>query len=130
LAVAARSIDLFATNRIAALRDNFEGNLKLVLPVIIHSATTPRLSNTSCFSIYGVVGEDITHELASNGIIVGTGAACSSGAIQPPKTILAMGVDYQMANGTLRVSLSSSTTPDEIDVFLTKLIALHANSRT
>lgn len=130
LAAAARSIDLFATNRIAALRDNFEGNLKLVLPVIIHSATTSRLSNTSCFSIYGVVGEDITHELASNGIIVGTGAACSSGAIQPPKTILAMGVDYQMANGTLRVSLSSSTTPDEIDVFLTKLIALHASSRT
>lgn len=99
-----------------------------MLPVIIHSTTTPRLSNTSCFSIHGVVGEDITHDLASNGIIVGTGAACSSGAIQPPKTIIAMGVDYQTANATLRVSLSSLTTLDEIDIFLTKLIAIHTGS--
>jgi len=130
LAVAARGVDLFVTNRIAALRDNFECHLKLALPVIIHSDTTPRLSNTSCFSIHGVAGEDIAHDLACSGIIVGTGAACSSGAIQPPKTILAMGVDYQMANSTLRVSLSPSTTSDEIDAFLKKLIALYASSRT
>ncbi len=123
LTAAARSVDLLATNRIAALRDRFEERLTMALPVTIHSAAVPRLSNTSCFSINGVLGEDLAQDLAGAGIIVGTGSACSSGATKPSKTLLAMGVDYQTANGTLRVSLSSLTTPDEIEAILTKLIA-------
>lgn len=129
LTAAARSVDLLATNRIAALRDRFEERLTMALPVTIHSAAVPRLSNTSCFSINGVLGEDLAQDLAGAGIIVGTGAACSSGATKPSKTLLAMGVDYQTANGTLRVSLSSLTTPDEIEAILTKLIAATSASR-
>ena len=127
LAVAARDVDMFATNRIADLRNKFEEQLKQALPVMIHSSTTQRLSNTSCFSIHGVDGEDMAFELACSGIIVGTGAACSSGAIKPSKTILAMGVDYQMAKGTLRVSFSPTTTSEEIGEFLKRLIELHAD---
>jgi cysteine desulfurase len=130
LAAAVRGVDFLATDRIAALRAYFEDQLTLALPVTIHSGTIPRLSNTSCFSIHGAMGEDIAHELASHGIIVGTGAACSSGSVKPPKTILAMGVEYEVAKGTLRVSLSSETTPDEIDKFLTTLIALYENFPT
>lgn len=128
LAVAARYVGSLAQNSIEKLRNEFEILITAALPVTIHSEGVRRLPNTSCFSIQGVSGEDLTQGLASAGIIVGTGAACSSGSLQPPKTLLAMGVDYQTANESIRISLSSSTTIDEISLTLETLIMLRSSS--
>lgn len=102
-------------NSVAKLRDAFETDLVAVIPsTLIHSRNTNRLPNTSCFSIPGETGEDLAQELAGQGILIGTGSACSSGASHPPKTVLAIGVDHSIARGTLRVSLSVLTTAAEL----------------
>jgi cysteine desulfurase len=110
LAVAASEIDLVAMTDIRRRRDKFEEKLMNVFSdVVIHSRDTHRLPNTSAFSFNGVVGEELVQILAADGIIVGTGSACSSGAGHPSKTILAMGVPYALAEGSIRVSISAST---------------------
>lgn len=114
--------DLLAFAQISQLRDQFERELQRALPsVVIHSASVSRLPNTSCFSLPGIIGEDIAHSLARNEIIVGTGSACSSGSIHPPKTLLAMGIDYNLASSTIRISMSSDTTQHELTTFLAAL---------
>ncbi|MDY7577267.1 cysteine desulfurase family protein [Herbaspirillum sp. RTI4] len=125
LAAAVQSLNLLAASKIEALRDYFEQHLAQALPVTMHSVNTERLPNTSCFSIAGTSGEYLAQELALAGIIVGTGSACSSGSLHPPKTLLAMGIEYGVAQSALRVSLSSLTTIEEIDMLLNQLIHIN-----
>jgi cysteine desulfurase len=104
------------SDSIANIRDYFE------------IAGALRLPNTSCFSMPNSTGEEIAATLATQDIIVGTGSACSSGAIHPPKTLLAMGVDYGVARSALRISLSASSTVEEITGFVSHLEAAVSNS--
>jgi cysteine desulfurase len=73
-------------------------------------------------------GEEIAATLATQDIIVGTGSACSSGAIHPPKTLLAMGIDYGIARAALRVSLNAFSTIEQITRFVSHLEAAVSNS--
>lgn len=107
---------------IAALRDRFEQELQEVCPdVVFHSRGAARLPNTSCFSLPGCNGDDLAQSLAADGIIVGTGSACSAGALHPPKAILAFGVNYELARGTLRVSLAHDSQINSLFVLAAKL---------
>jgi cysteine desulfurase len=122
LAVAATDWNPVSTESIANLRDQLELELKTHFPgAQIHSAGVRRLPNTSCFSLTGAVGEELAATLATQGIIVGTGSACASGAMRPPKTLLAMNVDYEVARAALRVSLSAATNIEQVREFLRQL---------
>lgn len=93
--------------KIEWLRDTFESLLLTEFPdVVIHSRDARRLPNTSCFSIPGISGDMMAALLATSGIIVGTGSACASGAIEASRTLRSMGVEPLVAAGILRVSLS------------------------
>ena len=112
LAAAAEGVHLPGMEDVRKQRDNYENELKRVFPnVVIHSQDVFRLPNTSAVAFDGVVGEDLTQILAAEGIIVGNGSACSSGADHPSKTILALGVPYSLAEGSIRVSISAFTPP-------------------
>jgi len=107
------------------LRDSFESRLEHELPeVVIHSESVPRLPNTSCFSLPAMLGEELATALATAGIIVGTGAACSAGAIQSSKTLREMGVAYEMAVGGLRVSFSRFSAEHDITALIAQLKAV------
>jgi cysteine desulfurase len=126
LAIAATEWNLRSIESIGNLRDKFETELKTCFPEVrIHGAEVPRLPNTSCFSLPGVAGEELAAALAAKGIIVGSGSACSSGAVHPPKTLLAMNVDYKVAQAALRMSISQLTTIEEITEFTRHLVAMH-----
>jgi len=107
------------------LRDQFEAKLRKLFPgVKIHGAEVARLPNTSCFSLPGVVGDDLAMNLAARNIIVGTGSACTSGTIEPSKTLMAMGIGYDTAKAALRVSLGCFTSTDDIATFLDCLLEI------
>ncbi|PUB84849.1 MAG: cysteine desulfurase NifS [gamma proteobacterium symbiont of Ctena orbiculata] len=110
LAAAVLDIGHVDQERIQRQRDEFEKMLIDEFPdVVIHSRSVHRLPNTSMFSCYGMIGEEVAQILAADGIIVGAGSACSSGAGHPSKTMLAMGVPYDLAEGSLRVSICADT---------------------
>jgi cysteine desulfurase len=131
LAAAAAEACQLGIEPIRQLRDTFEGRLQSALPeTIIHSFHAPRLANTSFFSIPGIDGEELAEELAGSGIIVGTGAACSSGAMDGSKTLRSMGLPHTTVSGGLRVSLSRFSTIGHLEALLSRLLPNLATTAT
>jgi len=101
---------------LSSLRDRFEAELPRRVPgAVIHCAGRPRLPNTSHIAVPGVEGESLLIRLDVAGIAVSTGSACSSGTVEPSKTLLAMGLSRDEALSSLRVSFGMMNRPEEVD---------------
>jgi cysteine desulfurase len=87
----------------------------------IFGEDAPRIPNTTYFAFTGIVGETLVIELDKAGHAVAPGAACSSANPEPSATLLAMGVDAELARGAVRFSLGAGNTPPQIDEFLKAL---------
>ena len=74
-----------------------------------------RLPNSASFVARGVEGGDLVAALDLEGIEASTGSACTSGSSEPSHVLLAMGIDRQLAHGSLRLSLGRGTTNDEVE---------------
>jgi cysteine desulfurase len=112
--------DLAATNvRMGALRDRLESGLKAMMPqTVVFGGDAERLPNTTLFAVPGIKAETAVIALDLDGIAVSSGAACSSGKVQPSHVLAAMGVAPALARGAIRLSLGMTTTEAEIDRFL------------
>lgn len=69
----------------------------------------------------GVDGEMLILNLDVEGICVSNGSACTSGAMEPSHVLTGIGLDNEIANSSIRVSLGKHNTSDDIDYFLEKL---------
>jgi cysteine desulfurase len=104
---------------LAGLRDRFEAELPRRVPgAVIHCAEAPRLPNTSHIAVPGIEGESLLIRLDVAGFAVSTGSACSSGTVEPSKTLLAMGLSRDEALSSLRVSFGMMNRADEVERFL------------
>jgi cysteine desulfurase len=102
--------------RVAELRDRLEESLLAAIPSIrVNGGTSRRVANTSNLAFSGAGGEALVIALDLQGIACSTGAACSSGAIEPSHVLLAIGLRADDARSSLRFSLGRHTTPEEID---------------
>ena len=102
--------------RMTALRDRLEAGLAAASPeVVIFGSQAPRLPNTTLFAVPGMKAETAVIALDLQGVAVSSGAACSSGKVQPSHVLAAMGVPPQLARAAVRVSLGPTTTESEID---------------
>ena len=103
-------------DEMAAMRDRLEsGILRSVEDTGVNGAGAPRVPNTTSIYFDHVEGEALVIALDLKGLSVSSGAACSSGAIEPSHVLLAMGLSHDRARGSLRISLGKQTTSDEID---------------
>ena len=109
--------------RLAALRDHMEHGLQQ-LGAVIFGGNVPRLPNTSYFAFRGITGETLVIELDKLGFAVGSGAACSSASHAPSATLLAMGVEPELARGAVRFSAGAANTQEQVDAFLQALAAV------
>lgn len=104
---------------IATLRDKLESNIKVHAPqAVIFGSNVPRLGNTSYVSMPGVDAQMQLIHFDLLGIAVSSGAACSSGKVETSHVLQAMGVEKNIAQTALRISLGSETTIEEVDYFL------------
>ena len=102
--------------RVRALRDRLEAGLKSKIELIhVNGENAPRLPNTSNIMVDYAEGEGLVISLDLKGVAVSTGSACSSGSLEPSHVLTAIGKTPDEAHGSLRFSLSSMTTEDEID---------------
>jgi cysteine desulfurase len=121
-AAAAREEMPHRTAHLAALRDRFEAALPGLIPgAIVHCQGSPRLSNTSHVAFEGVEGESLLIRLDLAGFAVSTGSACSSGSVEPSKTLLAAGISREEALSSLRVSFGIANTLEDVEAFLAAL---------
>src|SRR5215467_14345027 len=100
----------------AAMRDRLQNAiLDSVDGTGINGLGAPRVPNTASIYFDHVEGEALVIALDLKGLSVSSGAACSSGAIEPSHVLLAMGLSHDRARGSLRLSLGKQTTNEEID---------------
>lgn len=89
----------------AAARDAFEEYVVREIPdVEIHGARRQRLPNTSSLYIKGVRADDLIVAMDLEGILISSGAACSSGKPEPSHVLVSMGYDEERTRSTIRVS--------------------------
>jgi cysteine desulfurase len=107
------------SERMRALRDRLErGLLDHVSHSWVNGARSPRVPNTSNLTFPFIEGEAMVIALDLKGIACSTGAACSSGAVEPSHVLMALGLAPEDARATLRLSLGHQTTDEEIDFAL------------
>jgi cysteine desulfurase len=115
-AAAVRRQGAAEADHMRALRDKLETGLKAVAPgVAIFGAAAERLPNTTLFAVEGMKAETAVISFDLEGIAVSSGAACSSGKVQPSHVLAAMGVSPALARGAVRLSLGWTTTETDIE---------------
>ncbi len=101
---------------VALLRDELEKGLLNKIPDSrVNGDIDNRLPNTSNISFKNVEGEAILLMLDRLGIAASSGSACTSGSLEPSHVLRAMGVPFNYAHGSIRLSLSRYTTREEIN---------------
>lgn len=107
---------------VADLRDRLErGILERIPRSYVNGDTRHRLPNTTNIGFEAVEGEAILLMLNEYGICASSGSACTSGSLDPSHVMIAMGVPFTRAHGSIRFSLSIYNTAGEIDYILEKL---------
>jgi len=114
--VAMRSFERAEDREIAALRDRLETEiLNQVESASVNGAGAPRVSNTSNIYFDYIEGEALIIALDLKGLAVSTGAACSSGAIEPSHVLTAMGLRPDRARASIRFSIGKQNVAEDVE---------------
>ena len=103
------------TEHLRSLRLHFENGLRRELADIAVNGEGPRISNTSNIAFLGVDGETLLMHMDLSGIAASHGSACSSGAAEPSRVLIQMGVDKKTARSSIRFSFGRTNTREEIE---------------
>jgi cysteine desulfurase len=117
--IALRRLSDGSAQKIAALRDRLQaGVLGEVKSADVNGGDAPRVPNTANIYFDYIEGEALVIALDLKGLAVSTGAACSSGAIEPSHVLTAMGLRPERARASIRFSLGKQNTAEEVDFAL------------
>jgi cysteine desulfurase len=117
--LAKESLERGDDKKMAAVRDRLEqGILAHVDEAGVNGQGAPRVPNTTNIHFDHIEGESLVIALDLKGLAVSTGAACSSGAIEPSHVLIAMGLRPEQARASIRFSLGKQTTESDIDFAL------------
>jgi len=108
--------------KLTSLRNKLiEGIMESVEHTFLNGHPTKRLPNNANLTIKYIEGESVILNLDLAGIACSTGSACSSLALEPSHVLLALGLGYEMAHGSVRFSLGRYTEEEDIDAVLSVL---------
>lgn len=119
-----------SVNLIRRMRDRLEATLLGQIDAAgVNSGSAPRVPNTSNIYFDGIEGEAMVIALDLKGLAVSTGAACSSGAIEPSHVLTAMGLPSERARASIRFSLGKQNAEEDVDFALSVIPATIARLR-
>ena len=105
--------------KMTALRDRLQqGIVAQVEEVGVNGEGAPRVPNTTNIYFDHIEGEAMVIALDLKGLAISTGAACSSGAIEPSHVLMAMGLRPDRARASIRFSLGKQNTAEDVDFAL------------
>lgn len=118
------------SSRIGALRDRLEHGIKERIPDLqFNGVNAPRVPNTLNVCFDGIEGEAMVISLDLKGFSVSSGAACSSGAVEPSHVLLAIGLTRQQAKSSIRFSLGLGNDEAQVDQLIEAVAASCAQLR-
>ena len=109
------------TKRVSVLRDKIIRELSKIPRTILNGDPVRRLPNNVNMCFEGIEGESLLMMLDMYGISASSGSACTSGSLDPSHVLLAIGLPHEIAHGSLRITLSESTTEEEADYIIEKV---------
>ncbi len=112
------------SERLTALRDRLTEGLLKIPKTILNGHPTERLPNSVNISFIDIEGEAAVLYLDAQGIMVSTGSACASTSLDPSHVILATGLSYEAAHGSIRFTLGHSTTEKDVDFVIEVMPAI------
>jgi cysteine desulfurase len=105
--------------RLQGLRDRLQKKIQeMVEEIGVNGAGAPRVPTTTNIYFEHIEGEPLVISLDLKGLSVSTGAACSSGTIEPSHVLTAMGLSPERARASLRFSLGKQNTSEDVDFAL------------
>jgi len=120
-----KAIELATSNleehskKLIKLRDKIiDGVLQNIEYVHLNGDRTRRLPNNINFSFEFIEGESLLLLLDMNGIAASSGSACTSGSLDPSHVLLAIGLQHEIAHGSLRITLGDDNTEEDVEVLL------------
>ncbi|MBQ6058557.1 MAG: cysteine desulfurase NifS [Clostridia bacterium] len=103
---------------VAPLRDKLIDGLSKIPHSILNGDRTQRLPGNVNFCFEGIEGESLLLLLDNEGICASSGSACTSGSLDPSHVLLSIGRPHEIAHGSLRLTISEETTPEEVDTLI------------
>lgn len=127
IAVATRAAE---SARQSALRDRLIAGIAARIPdATLTGHPRERLPNNASFCFRGTQGEALVVSLDLEGFSVSSGSACTSGSTDPSHVLLALGLERDLAQGSLRLTIGRDTTTADIDRLLDALPPIVARLR-
>ena len=102
-------------HRQTILRKRLEEGLLRIPKTILNGHPTDRLPNSVNISFIDIEGEAAVLYLDAKGVMVSTGSACASTSLDPSHVILATGLSYEAAHGSIRFTIGRETTEEDVD---------------
>jgi cysteine desulfurase len=116
--------------RQAVLRDRLIAGIRSRIPdATLTGHPTERLPNSASFCFRGTQGEALVVSLDLEGFSVSSGSACTSGNTDPSHVLLALGLDRDLAQGSLRLTIGRATTDADVEALLAALPPIVARLR-
>lgn len=104
------------------LREHLIGRVLGEIPYVrLNGDRTKRLPNNANFSFQFIEGESLLIMLDMEGICASSGSACTSGSLDPSHVLLAIGLPHEIAHGSLRLTIGTMTTKEDIDFTVDKI---------
>ncbi len=108
------------TEKLIPLRDRLIRGLLEIPHTVLNGDPKKRLPGNVNVCFEGIEGESLLLLLDMDGIYASSGSACTSGSLDPSHVLLAIGRPHEIAHGSLRLSLDSENTEEEIDYIIEK----------
>ncbi len=107
------------------LRTRFEAGLKAGYPDLrVNGAEAVRLPNVSSVAFPGLDAQMLLMALDQVAVACSVGSACSSGSTELSPTLLAMGLPKEVVQSSLRFSLGATTTEEEIEEAVRRILSV------
>lgn len=97
------------------LRDRLIEGLSTISHSMLNGDKEKRLPGNVNFIFEGIEGESLLLLLDARGIEASSGSACTSGSLDPSHVLLAIGRPHEVAHGSLRLTINSKNTLEEMD---------------
>lgn len=111
--------------RLIAMRDRLIKKVEESIPYTrLNGHRRKRLPGNANFCFRFIEGESLLLSLDMVGVAASSGSACTSGSLDPSHVLLAIGLPHEIAHGSLRLSLGSFNTDEEIDYVVEKLVEI------
>lgn len=110
------------TTRQTTLRDYFTDRILTEIGnTVLNGDPNKRLPNNINISFLGIEGEALLLYLDNKGVAVSTGSACTSQSLEPSHVLTSMGATHEVAHSSIRFTLGTNTTKEELDYVLNVL---------